>query len=465
MNIDRKRSVLLLLAFCISLVAASGAFAQQVRSAPDATGEVEALLQQSREQGLTYLSTKDENAKKSTKKSLESAEKIIKKASQDDPACEKCTVLLVNTYFYQSYFGFSKNYDECIKAATQGLGRFSANGRLTYFLGMAQYNSGRYSESTKTLGRFLISPTDAESAAMAKQVQQDSQTRFLAGWNWYANYYQSPAAMITQYNPQTYRNEAIFQVTRDWEMNLGSVGFAALTAQAAKFDDPEIRNYVENLVNRLTGRSPGSPFDYTVTLVNSAEVNAVTPPGHIVVYSGLLAFAENESELAGVLSHELAHNYAHHQARAVLQKYYLQNIAAAAIQLVNPNSAATQIAARLAAVITIDLFSRAYSRSEEKEADLLGSHLMFNAGYNPTALSGFFLKMYKANPKQPLKFLSTHPPAPDRASYLTDYLEAFPLDREMQVDSKDFQKMKARLATLLPQTQPVGPGRGILPKP
>ncbi len=62
-----------------------------------------------------------------------------------------------------------------------------------------------------------------------------------------------------------------------------------------------------------------------------------------------------------------------------------------------------------------------------------------------------------------MKFLSTHPPVPDRATYLTDYLESFPLDTEMQIDSKDFQKMKARLATLVPTAQPVGPGRGILP--
>ena len=71
--------------------------------------------------------------------------------------------------------------------------------------------------------------------------------------------------------------------------------------------------------------------------------------------------------------------------------------------------------------------------------------------------------MYKENPKKPIKFLSTHPPAPDRASYLTDYLESFPLDTEMQIDSRDFQKMKTKLATLIPNTQQKTPGRGVLP--
>ncbi len=70
---------------------------------------------------------------------------------------------------------------------------------------------------------------------------------------------------------------------------------------------------------------------------------------------------------------------------------------------------------------------------------------MVNAGYNPTALPSFFLKMYEANPRQPIKFLSTHPPQPDRVNNMSDYLQAFPLDRELAIDSSDaFKIMKAR---------------------
>jgi Zn-dependent protease with chaperone function len=68
----------------------------------------------------------------------------------------------------------------------------------------------------------------------------------------------------------------------------------------------------------------------------------------------------------------------------------------------------------------IGLFLNAYSRHEEKEADLYAAHIMFNAGWNPTAMSLTFLKMYKLHPKQPVKFLSTHPPIQDRADYLTE---------------------------------------------
>lgn len=434
------------------------------KATEDFFAEVEKLIEQGKQQGLSYLSSKDDRTKRSAKRTLDEAADLLKKKLKGEPSCEKCFELLAITGFYQSYFGFTKDYDDCIKTAGEGLTQFPANSRLAYYKGYAHYNSGQYSETVKAFTRFLMNPVqDTQTLSQVRQLLLDGQQRFLANWNGHAQYYQSPQSRISVYNPQTYKQETVFQVTPDWEINLGSQGFTALTAQASKLEDAGLKEYLENLVSRLTEKSPGSPFSYKLTVINSPEVNAVTPPGHIIVYTGLLAATENESELAAVLAHELAHNYAHHQARAVLQKYHTQNAANALVQLINPKSASAQVAARLGAAITVDLFSRAYSRFEEKEADLYGSHLLFNAGYNPTAATQFFLKLYKTNPKKPVKFLSTHPPAPDRATYLTDYLESFPLDKEMQIDSREFQKMKARLATLVPSTQQKGPGRGVLP--
>jgi hypothetical protein len=72
-------------------------------------------------------------------------------------------------------------------------------------------------------------------------------------------------------------------------------------------------------------------------------------------------------------------------------------------------------------------------------------------------MSSFFARLYGYSPKQPPKFLSTHPPLPDRADYLIDYTEAFPLEKEMKADSEDFQKLRARL---VPAGAPPAAARG-----
>ncbi|MFN2502017.1 MAG: M48 family metalloprotease [Pyrinomonadaceae bacterium] len=455
MKMNRVSIACVLLLIGLLLNGVQSGFAQA------ALTQIEGSIQQAKQQGVEFLSTKDEKQKKAAKKNLDESENQLKKLLKETPNCERCLELLVNTYLFQAYFGFSKDYDECIKTASDGLTKFPANGRLAYFRGYAYYNSMQYAETNKSL-KAALPNVDQPTVAQITQILQMSQQAFLTNWNRQANYYQSKESRIEQYNPQTFRNEVAFQVTPDFELLLGANGFAALTNNAVKVNDPEIQTYLEKLVTRIISKSPGSSFNNRVTLVNSADINAVTPPGHIIVYTGLLAFAENEAQLAGVLSHELAHNYGHHQARAVIKNYHAQSVANAVLRAINPQNATAQILGQLGANIGLTLFSRAYSRFEEKEADHYGAHLMFNAGYSPLDASSFFLKMSKAGGKQTPKFLSTHPPLLDRANYLMDYLESFPADgREFRVDSEEFKRIKARLA---PAGQQQGaPGRGVLP--
>ena len=291
-----------------------------------------------------------------------------------------------------------------------------------------------------------------------RQIVADNEQRFLTTWYSQANFYQSNDSRIVAYNAQANRTDVTFQVTPEYELQLGQMGFTQLSQSARAVSDPETTAFLQQLVNRIAERTPGSAFRYDVTLIDSPDVNAVTPPGHIIVYTGLLRFVDTEAQLVGVLSHELAHNYGHHSARRVIKAYYAQSVAAAVTRAINPQSTTAQIVTQLSTSLGVGLFLNAYSRYEEKEADLFGSHLMFNAGYNPTGLPSAFLKLYEANPKQPIKFLNTHPPLPDRVNYLSDYLEAFPLDQPLVVDNSDaFASIKRRYpsASAVPQIGPV----------
>lgn len=424
------------------------------------TERAESLVQRGREQGLKFVNDNDDRAKQDARKSLEQAEKLLKDVLKKEPGCVKCTEQLVAGYFYQTYFGFRKDYDECIETADKGLARFPGNARLAFFKGFAHYNAKEYSAAAKALNLYLMGATgEPETEAKARQILQESQQHFLTDWNRQADFFGSRESRVERYNPQTFKNEVVFQATPELEAQLGGLGFASLTQKARTLEDPEVKGYLEGLVTRLLSKSPGPVGNVRLTVIESPEVNAVTPPGHILVYTGLLGFAENEAQLAGVLAHELGHNYAHHQARTVIKGFVMQGLANSLLQAIKPQGRTEQTIATQAASLGVGLYMKAYSRAEEKEADLYGAHIMFNAGYNPSDASAFFLKMYKQNPKQPVKFLSTHPPLQDRAEYLIDYLENFPLDREMRQDSQDFQKLRARFA----RTQ-AGPGsRGVIP--
>jgi predicted Zn-dependent protease len=454
------------LLLCCGLIIATAAGVNTLTARQDLVSETAALISQAKEQGLNYLNTKDSKAKDAAKKNLEKAEKQLKDYLKQQSNCEKCYELLAETYLYRAYFGFAKDYDKCVETAGKGLQLFPNNHRLALLKGYAHYNCEEYDQALRALNRYLMTTTEDETAkAQARQVQNACQQKFLTDWNRQANFYQSKESRIEAFNAQTNRMEIIFQITPEYELNLGNQGFSAITAQKPQFNDPEIQTYIQGLVDRLVAKNPGSNFSYKVTLINSSEVNAVTPPGHIIVYLGLLQFAENESELAAVLAHELAHNYGHHHGRAAIKEFTAKSLAGAILGAINPQGAIQQTIAQLSASIGINLIMRAYSRFEEKEADFYGSHILYNAGYDPTAFSMVFTKMYKLNPKQPVKFLSTHPPAPDRAAYMIDYVEAFPLgSTEVKTDSAEFKKIKAKVMTMTPAgPQKQLPGKGVIP--
>lgn len=404
-----------------------------------------ARVAQAQTDGNRYKETGDKKARDASKDALEGASKDLREQLRKTPGCERCYESLVLASCLQSYFEFARNYDGCFTSGAEAAARFPDNGTIALFVGTAQYNRGLFPESARSIKRYIASPqrTPANDA-FANEMLKDSQQRFLSGWNTQANYYQSADARITQFNTKTFRNEVVFQVTPEYEMQLGQLGFAELSKAAPAANAPEAAAFLQQLVDKLVSKTPGPNFRYQVTVLDAPDVNAVTPPGHIIVFTGLLRFVDTEAELAGVLSHELAHNYGHHSARRALKTYHVGNLGNAITQAINPKTQAGQLATSLGTAVGTDLFLKAYSRSEEKEADLFGAHLMFNAGYHPSAMSAFFLKLYKANPRTPPRFLSTHPPSPDRADYTSEYLEAFPLDGALIVGSSDaFTKLKA----------------------
>jgi len=184
--------------------------------------------------------------------------------------------------------------------------------------------------------------------------------------------------------------------------------------------------------------------------VQDSTINAFAlPGGNVGVHTGLLLAAQSESELAGVIAHEISHVTQDHLARMVASQSQSQlpTLAALAVALLaarsNPNVASAAIASTEALSIQNQL---SFSRDYEREADRLGYDMLAKAGFDPRGMSGFFNRLIRANrfyESNAPAYLRTHPLTTDRVSDMDARSESAPY---LQIeDSLDFQLVRARL--------------------
>lgn len=172
-----------------------------------------------------------------------------------------------------------------------------------------------------------------------------------------------------------------------------------------------IANAVENYLKNNGYADELSSYAWEFNLVKSNEVNAFCMPGgKIVVYEGILPITQNETGLAVVLGHEVAHAVAKHANERMSQQMATQYGTAAIGAALGGASAGVQQAAAAA----IGLGSQygillPYSRKQELEADKLGLIFMAMAGYDPSAAAAFWTRMSQSSGGSTPEFMSTHP--------------------------------------------------------
>lgn len=151
-------------------------------------------------------------------------------------------------------------------------------------------------------------------------------------------------------------------------------------------------------------------YKWEFNLVDSKEVNAwCMPGGKVVVYTGLLPVTQNETALACVMGHEIAHAIARHGNERMSQGLVMQGIQVAGAVALNKNPTAVNIFNQ-AFGVGGNMGMLAFSRGNELEADHLGVIFMAMAGYNPQEAIPFWQRMANmSNGQKPPEFLSTHP--------------------------------------------------------
>jgi predicted Zn-dependent protease len=191
-----------------------------------------------------------------------------------------------------------------------------------------------------------------------------------------------------------------------------------LAAYGGAYEDPKLNAVLTRVVDRLVAASERPELTYKVTILNSPAVNAFAlPTGQLYVTRGLLGLANDSSELASVVSHEIAHVIARHadtreeQARrAELVNNVVNDV------LSDPQDGAMALARSKLALAS-------FSRAQEFEADGIGVGIAARSGYDPFGAARFLTSMGRnadfrsvghSRDNRPLDFLSSHPATPER---------------------------------------------------
>jgi predicted Zn-dependent protease len=206
------------------------------------------------------------------------------------------------------------------------------------------------------------------------------------------------------------------------EIKLGREVAANLAARYGLAEDTGALRYLNLVGSTIVQKCSRSNIPYHFGILKSKEVNAwAAPGGYIFVTQGLIDAAQDESELAGVLAHEISHVTQRHIAKAIRQS----NLLGAGVDFASASGKNVQALSQISD-FSIKLLTNGLSRNDELEADKLGTILAAKVGYNPLGLRDIVQRLGEksADPSRLAQFNKTHPPAADRLQVIDQALAA-----------------------------------------
>jgi beta-barrel assembly-enhancing protease len=239
------------------------------------------------------------------------------------------------------------------------------------------------------------------------------------------------------------------------EMELGAEFMRSVRAQATLVTDPDIEGYITQLGDRLVASSDAPSYPFTFFVVDNSAINAFAGPGgYIGIHTGLILAAENESELAGVMAHEIAHVTQRHLLRAYESASQMSLPTAAGMLAAillgvagsNPEAGIAAMSAVQGANIQHQLN---FTRANEMEADRIGIQTLAHSGIDPYGMPSFFERLQQSTRlygNNYPDFLLTHPVTTDRIAEAMSRAESFGHSKE--IDTLDFRLIRARLRVL-----------------
>ncbi len=239
-------------------------------------------------------------------------------------------------------------------------------------------------------------------------------------------------------------------ISQQQERRLGENIMREIRSDRTYYDEPEATDYINHLGQRLAAKSAEARQDFEFFLIQDPQINAFALPGGFIgVNTGLLFAAQSESEVAGVMAHEVSHVTQRHIARMLAQQKQavvttLASIAAALLlSRVSSDAAQAAIAFGQAGAVQSQLN---FTRDNEREADRVGLQVLEQSGFDPRGMATFFERLQRATRVYETaapSYLRTHPLTYERIADIQSRIQELPY-RQVP-DSIEFQLIRAKL--------------------
>lgn len=248
----------------------------------------------------------------------------------------------------------------------------------------------------------------------------------------------------------------------DQDVKIGHAAAIQLEHFLPMLKDAKVNLYLSTLGNQLAVHAPGPRFAYEFHCVNSREINAFAlPGGFIFVNRGTIEASHTESQLAAIIAHEIAHVALRHGTnQATKQEIWSAVGAASGIAGGLAGGAGGGIAGQLGGVFAANSVLLKYSRNAETQADVLGTQILLDSGYDPRALGQFFELLNEENQKRPIEFFADHPNNDRRIERVNEEVDKMGgVPEKYTGDSKEFREIRRYLLSL----EPPPDAKNILP--
>jgi hypothetical protein len=249
---------------------------------------------------------------------------------------------------------------------------------------------------------------------------------------------------------------------KDQDIQMGREYAKEIEQQVEVLGPGPLTDYINALGQKIAAQPQANGFPFVFKVVNDPSINAFAlPGGPVYINTGIILNAENEGQVMGVVAHEIAHIALRHSTNQVSRSYMLQIPAMLAGAYGQAKGGIAGMLTQLGVGLGANGLLMKFSRGAEQQADLLGTRMMAQVGYNPIEMARFFetLEAKSGGGKSGPDFFSSHPNPGNRVKYVSEEVTLLP-QRNFNADTGKFQKMKQLAASLpAPKKRPAQGGQ------